>query len=116
MFIVHCENCRKKCLRWLINVVLLFPVKERNNEHQRQMTLISIDSIQYKRRLVRVLNNEHWFNGFYTPCEGESIRCNRARLKGGEIEVREIGEGWFRPTTQQFYCPNSGEILASIVA
>ena len=80
------------------------------------MTLLSHDSIQYKRRLVRVLNTSHWFNGFYTPSEGDNIRCNRARMSGDTLQVREIGEDWFTPIRQEFMDCNGREINASIVA
>ena len=80
------------------------------------MTLLSADSLQYKRRLVRALNSEGMLNGFYTPGEGDNIRCNRARMSGDTLQVREIGEDWFTPIRQEFMDCNGREINASIVA
>lgn len=80
------------------------------------MNLISIDSPQYKRRLVRALNAAGMVNGFYTPSEGDNIRCNRARMSGNTLQVREIGEDWFTPIRQEFMDCNGQDINASIVA
>lgn len=81
------------------------------------MTLISIDSIQYKRRLVRALNMES-VNGFYVNI-GDGTwteRCNRARLVDGRIQVKSLWQGWVNANEESFCDAYGQEIHASIVA
>ena len=83
------------------------------------MTLLSQDSIQYKRRLVRELNKVGMINGFYANGGNKfNERCNRARFNGesGRIECRAIAGAWFLPSFDVFTDCNGGEINASIVA
>lgn len=71
--------------------------------------LIAEDSLLYKKRLVRELNQEGMLNGFYD----HKGRCNRARLVfGGALEVRSSGGGWRLPQGK-FYDPNGRQIVAS---
>ena len=77
--------------------------------------LIDEDSILYKKRLVRELNQEGMLNGFYAPVACHNVRCNRARLKAGVLECRSYAcsPEWFTPSTQSF-CDHVGrEIVAS---
>lgn len=82
------------------------------------MTLISTDSIQYKRRLVRKLNFEGGLNGFYASIATMNVRCNRARLRGEVLEVHSpfCSPEWFAPSCEFFTDAYGREVLASIVA
>lgn len=77
------------------------------------MPLIPTDSPLYLRRLVRELNSQ--VNGFYVPGWPFNIRCNRARLKAGELQVTEPSPRpkWFRPRSHLFTDPYGREIVAS---
>lgn len=50
----------------------------------------------YLRRFVRVLNQQGMLNGFFPPHPFGSnrVRCNRARLRDGQLQCRVIGGGW----------------------
>lgn len=72
--------------------------------------LIDEDSILYKKRLVRELNQEGMLNGFYD----HKGRCNRARLVfGGALEVRSSGGGWRLPQGPSFFDAYGRNIVAS---
>ena len=77
---------------------------------------LSPDSPKYLRRLVRALNAEAMTgNGFYAPAAAHSVRCGRARLKDGKIEVHSTATHpeWFAPSANTFSDPYGREIVAS---
>ena len=82
------------------------------------MTLLSTDSLQYKRRLVRALNSEGMLNGFYASTLRSTHRCNRARIKGGALEVHAsyCTPEWFTPWGNSFCDVYGRQIYASIHA
>lgn len=77
------------------------------------MPLISTNHSLYLRRLVRELNAQ--VNGFYAPVAAHTVRCNRARIKAGELQVRSpfTQPEWFAPSRPQFTDPYGREIVAS---
>lgn len=79
------------------------------------MTHTSQDSLQYKRRLVRALNVEGALNGFYAPIATMNVRCNRARVKNGALEVHsfECSPEWFTPSNESFCDAYGRGIFAS---
>jgi hypothetical protein len=62
--------------------------------------LLPMSHPTYLRRFVRVLNAQGNLNGFFAPVvrnDVSRVRCNRARLKDGQLECRVIGERrWVR--------------------
>lgn len=78
------------------------------------MTILDMTSKTYLHRLVRLLNAHT--DGFYTAVATFNLRCNRARLKNGVIEVRSpSGEPqWFVPSRSYFEDCYGREIVASV--
>ncbi len=66
--------------------------------------MIDLDSILYRKRLVRELNG--LTDGFYASVATFNVRCNRARMRAGQIEVRGMREAvspqWFTPAKELF--------------
>ena len=77
--------------------------------------LIDEDSLLYRKRLVRELNQEGMLNGFYAIEEaGHGTRCNRARIRNGQVQVRPCADRWFTPNwPANFWDPNGSRISAS---
>lgn len=69
------------------------------------------DFQSHLKRISRALNAEAIKgNGFYVslPEGTKNIRCNRARVRAGKLEVREIGEAFVDATAGTF-CTCYGE-------
>ncbi len=77
--------------------------------------LIAEDSILYKKRLVRELNDHGAVHGFYAPVAVHVVRCNRAAIRGGVLVVRSpmTCPAWFQPSSHTFTDPNGRQIVAS---
>lgn len=59
---------------------------------------------QKLRSLVRELNSEAGIDGFYAPVACHNVRCNRARLRKGELECHSLdcSPEWFKPASLVF--------------
>jgi len=78
--------------------------------------LIATNSPLYLRRMVRALNAEAMTgNGFYYwPTDRAGMRCNRARLVAGVVQVRSLDAGWLGVAPgNRFETCNGVEIVAS---
>ena len=75
------------------------------------MKSLDKNSLTYKRRLVRKLN-ENSFDGFYAPIAAHVVRCNRARLRKGVLECHcfAVSPEWFVPSKESFSDPHGREI------
>lgn len=70
---------------------------------------------KYLRRLVRELNSEGMVNGFYASIATFRVRCRRARLRNGELQVRSLHcePEWFTPSNHSFDDCSGRAIVAS---
>lgn len=76
------------------------------------MNLLDINSLAYRRRLVRELNKQ--VDGFYASDSLHNVRCNRARLRFEILEVRYHSlPAWFAPVNENFTDVYGREICAS---
>lgn len=76
--------------------------------------LISTDSLLYKRRLVKELNAQP--DGFYSPAASHNIRCMRARIERGSIQVMAFQSGmpeWFYPYSQTVFTDAYGRYIVA---
>jgi len=77
--------------------------------------LLPTDSPTYLRRLVRELNQAGMLDGFYAPVACHNVRCNRARLRAGVLQVHShaCSPKWFTPSAPSFSDPYGRTITAS---
>lgn len=75
--------------------------------------LLDTDSPTYLRRLVKELNSLP--DGFYARASCFNIRCYRARLRGGALQVasHSASPTWFESQFQTFEDVYGREIVAS---
>lgn len=77
--------------------------------------MLETTSNLYRKRLVRVLNDVGLLDGFYAFASTFKVRCNRARIRSGELEVRSpvCSPEWFKPASERFEDVYGREIVAS---
>ena len=73
------------------------------------MKLLPLDSLTYRRRLVRALNRIA-IDGFYAAGH---VRCNQAKLVGEVFQVRSIDGHWSSVTDEYFVDVYGREVCAS---
>lgn len=65
--------------------------------------LLETSDPKYLKRLVRELNRVGSIDGFYASVATFKVRCFRARLRGGHMQVRSHATHpeWFAPSSNR---------------